>query len=102
MVLGLSLVKANAQYVRERPRFSLSISVGNPGPPPFSGAIWVGPEWQWRENRYVEVPGYWAHPRRHYTTWQSGEWYGNDRKGYKWRKGRWGRGNDRDHDHDRY
>jgi len=58
-LLGLSIVKADAQYVRVKPGFSVGITIGAPGPAPYSGAIWIGPEWRWRGSRYVEVPGYW-------------------------------------------
>ena len=64
ILLGLSVFKADAQYVRVRPGFSVGISIGAPGPAPFAGGIWVGPEWRWRSGRYVEVPGYWEKHQR--------------------------------------
>ena len=86
-VLGLSLLKADAQYVRTRPGFSVNVSVGAPGPAPYSGAVWIGPEWAWRDGRYVEVPGYWARPGRH-RGWAVGQWR-HGRRGYHWAPGHW-------------
>ena len=34
MLLGLSIFRANAQFVRTKPAFSVGISVGTPGPVP--------------------------------------------------------------------
>ena len=51
-----SLIKADAQYVRRKPGFSVNISIGAPGPAPYNGAIWVAPEWEWRNGHYIEVP----------------------------------------------
>jgi hypothetical protein len=56
MLLGFSIFKADAQFVRTKPAFTVGISVGAPGPAPYGGAVWIGPEWAWRGNRYVEVP----------------------------------------------
>ena len=85
---SLSFTKADAQFVRTKPGFSLSISVGPQGIPPFPGAIWIGPEWAWRNGRYVEVPGYWGRPRRHAHNWNQGHWV-ETRHGYRWESGRW-------------
>jgi hypothetical protein len=86
-LLGLSIVKADAQYVRVKPGFSVGITIGAPGPAPYSGAIWIGPEWRWRGSRYVEVPGYWARPGR-YHAWIPGHWR-YARRGYRWVPGHW-------------
>jgi len=86
-LLGLSLLKADAQYVRRRPGFSVNVSVGAPGPAPYAGAIWIGPEWAWRGGQYVEVPGYWARPGRH-RGWVVGHWR-SARRGYRWVPGHW-------------
>jgi hypothetical protein len=86
VVLGLSLMKADAQYVRSKPGFSLNISIGAPGPPPYRDAIWVGPEWEWRHGHYVEVPGHWV--RRGRGAWISGDWV-QHRRGYRWHRGHW-------------
>ena len=66
VLLGLSVIRADAQYVRVRPGFSVGVSIGVPGPAPFASGVWVGPEWAWRDGRYVEVAGYWARPYRHH------------------------------------
>ena len=87
ILIGLSLVKANAQYVRVRPGFSVGITIGAPGPAPYSGAIWIGPEWTWKGGRYVEVPGYWGRPGRHHA-WIPGHWR-YTRRGYRWVPGHW-------------
>jgi len=86
-LVGLSFMKADAQYVRTRPGFSVNVSVGAPGPAPYAGAIWIGPEWAWRGGRYVEVPGYWARPGRH-RGWVAGHWR-YARRGYRWVPGHW-------------
>jgi hypothetical protein len=87
VILGLSSLKADAQYVRRKPGFSVGVSVGAPGPAPYSGGIWIGPEWTWRSGRYVEVPGYWARPGRHHG-WIPGYWK-YTRRGYRWIPGHW-------------
>ena len=87
ILIGLSFTEANAQYVRVRPGFSVGITIGAPGPAPYNGAIWIGPEWTWRGGRYVEVPGYWARPRR-YHAWIPGHWR-YARRGYRWVPGHW-------------
>lgn len=86
-LLGFSMLKANAQYVRTKPGVSVNISVGAPGPAPFSGAVWIGPEWVWRGGRYVQVPGYWTNPGRH-RGWAYGHWK-HGRRGYRWQEGHW-------------
>jgi hypothetical protein len=88
LLFGLWLA-AGAQYVRVRPGFSVGVSIGAPGPMPYRGAIWIGPEWSWRGGRYVEVPGYWARPRHHRAVWIPGHWV-YSRRGYRWKQGRWG------------
>ena len=87
MLIGLSFIEANGQYVRVRPGFSVGITIGAPGPAPYSGAIWIGPEWRWRGGRYVEVPGYWGRPGRHHA-WIPGHWR-YTRRGYRWVPGHW-------------
>jgi hypothetical protein len=79
---------ADAQHVRVRLNFPVGISIGAPGPAPYRGAIWIGPEWQWRGGRYEHVPGYWARPGRYNAVWIPGHWkYG--RRGYRWVPGHW-------------
>ena len=88
VLLGLFQIKGNAQYVRVRPGFHVGITIGAPGPAPFAGGIWIGPEWRWRGGRYVEVPGYWARPRHRGAGWVSGHWK-YSRRGYRWVPGHW-------------
>ena len=89
MLLGLSLLKADAQYVRRKPGFSVNISLNAPGPAPYRDAIWVGPEWGWRGGRYVEVPGHWVRAPRRGSVWVSGGWAYSNHRGYRWRGGHW-------------
>lgn len=87
MVTGISVV-ASAQRVRVRLDFPVTVSVGAPGPAPFNGAIWIGPEWRWDRGRYVAVPGYWARPHHYRARWTNGYW--KPRRGYYvWVPGRW-------------
>src|SRR6266496_1874407 len=88
MLLGLSIMKADAQYVRRKPAFSVNINIGAPGPAPYREAIWVGPEWTWRHGRYVETQGRWARPSRHGMVWIQGHWV-YTRRGYRWQPGYW-------------
>ena len=92
LVLGgltvLTATKADAQYVRVRPSFSVNVHVGAPGPAPYADGVWVAPEWAWRGGRYVEVPGYWAHPARPRAVWVSGHWRHHPR-GHRWVPGHW-------------
>jgi hypothetical protein len=84
MVFAMS---TNAQNVSVRINFPVGVRVSAPGPPPFRGAIWIGPEWQWRGGRYVVVPGYWAKPRGK-SMWAPGHWK-KSKYGYVWVQGRW-------------
>ena len=79
---------SQAQHVKLRIGFPVGISVGAPGPRPYGGAVWIGPEWQWRGGQYVSVPGYWARPHHHGAVWISGHWQ-NSRRGYRWVPGHW-------------
>ena len=79
---------ANAQHVKVRIGFPVGISIGPSGHAPFAGAVWIGPEWQWRGGNYVTVPGYWARPGRHGAIWVPGHWK-YSRKGYSWVPGHW-------------
>ena len=89
VLLGLSFLKADAQYVRRKPGFSVNISLNAPGTAPYRDAVWVGPEWGWRGGRYVEVPGHWVRAPRHGSAWVSGGWVYTNHRGYRWRKGHW-------------
>lgn len=92
MVIALVLVgcisQVQAQNVRVRLNFPVGVNIGAPGPRPYSGAVWIGPEWQWRGGNYVHAPGYWAKPRRHGMVWIPGHWK-HSRFGYRWVPGRW-------------
>lgn len=83
----IGVFSSQAQRVRVRLDFPVGIAVAAPRPP-FADAVWVGPEWGWRDGRYSAVPGYWAHPRRHRGYWMPGRWE-NTRRGYYWRRGYW-------------
>jgi len=87
IVIGINSL-ANAQRVRVRLDFPVTVAVRPPGPPPFGGAIWIGPEWRWQQNRYVMVPGYWSRPRHHRAAWSGGYWR-HSRRGYVWVPGHW-------------
>ena len=65
---------ANAQHVRLRIDFPVGISIGPSGRAPFNGAVWIGPEWIWRGQRYECVPGYWARPHHYGAIWVPGHW----------------------------
>lgn len=84
----LSIRATNAQRVKVRLNFPVGISVNAGNRAPFSGAVWVGPEWVWRGSRYECVPGYWAKPRRHNAVWIPGHWK-YSRRGYRWVPGHW-------------
>lgn len=86
LVLGIGAC-VNAQRVRARIDFPVNITIGAPGPPPFAGAVWIGPEWRWQQDQYVAVPGYWARPTPR-RAWVNGYWVRGHR-GYMWRPGRW-------------
>jgi hypothetical protein len=67
-----------------------------PGPPPVTGYIWIGGNWNWVGNRHEWAPGHWEAPRPGYN-WVPRNW---ERDGDRWRQsgGRWeeDRGRDRD------
>ena len=79
---------SQAQHVRARISFPAGVSIGAPGPAPFVGAIWIGPEWRWRSTRYECVSGYWARPHRHRAIWIPGYWR-HTRWGWRWIPGYW-------------
>ena len=93
LLVGLFLFAAavqesKAQHVRMRMQFPSGVTVIAPGPAPFRGAVWIGPEWQWRGGRYVHVPGYWSKPHPRHSRWAPGRWK-HGRRGYVWAPGRW-------------
>ncbi|MEO6610796.1 MAG: hypothetical protein ABIT05_16335 [Chitinophagaceae bacterium] len=83
----LSISQLQAQHVSVRLNFPGGVRAGH-GPSPYAGAIWIGPEWQWRSGTYVAVPGYWAKPQRHRAIWVPGYWK-YSRYGYRWVPGYW-------------
>lgn len=83
LVDGLFL-KTDAQYLIQKASFSEDIVAG---PAPYAKAVWVGPEWVWKNKRYVEMPGYWAKGKGD-QVWIPGYWTSKGRK-YKWIPGRW-------------
>jgi hypothetical protein len=85
---AISIGSANAQHVKVRIGFPAGISIGASARAPYAGSVWVGPEWAWRGNNYVCVPGYWAKPHHHGAIWVSGHWQ-YSRRGYKWVPGHW-------------
>ncbi len=87
LVCMLGISQLQAQQVSVRLNFPVGVRVGH-GPSPYAGAIWIGPEWQWRGGNYVAVPGYWARPQRHRAIWVSGYWK-YSRHGYRWVPGHW-------------
>ncbi|MBI5858282.1 MAG: YXWGXW repeat-containing protein [Sphingobacteriales bacterium] len=88
LFIVIGAAASQAQHVKVRIGFPVGISIHATGRAPFAGAVWVGPEWQWRGGNYVCVPGYWARPHRHGAVWVPGHWqYG--RRGYKWVPGHW-------------
>lgn len=58
-----------------------------PGPPPYSGAIWIDGDWVYSGGRYVHNRGYWTRAREN-RVWVKGTWEHNNR-GYRWRRGHW-------------
>jgi hypothetical protein len=82
------VTQLQAQHIRVRLNFPAGISVGAPGRAPYRGAVWIGPEWQWRGGSYVHVPGYWARPHHRGAVWVSGHWK-YSRHGYRWVPGHW-------------
>jgi len=87
LLSGLLYINADAQFVRRRPVFSINVNAGHDRAPN-RGAVWVGPEWEWRGGRYVEVPGHWIKPERMGTRWIPGHW-NNTRRGSRWIPGHW-------------
>jgi hypothetical protein len=88
LLITLIVYQAHSQHVRMGLSFPVGVSINPVGVAPFAGAIWIGPEWQWRGGNYVHVPGYWAKPLRNRTMWIPGQWK-RTRRGFIWVSGRW-------------
>jgi hypothetical protein len=86
VVMALGVMNSQAQRLKAKIAFPNHIVVKAPGAPPFAGAIWIGPEWEWRGGKYVVVPGYWAKPRK--EAWVPGHWV-RERRQYRWVPGHW-------------
>jgi len=59
-----------------------------PSPPPSKWHVWMPNEWQWRQGRYVSVPGYWMRPPNKNMRYVPGYW-NRTREGWVWRQGHW-------------
>jgi len=59
----------------------------DPGPAPYSGAVWIEGDWVYSGGHYVHNRGHWARARanRH---WAKGNWEHNN-QGYRWHRGHW-------------
>ena len=88
VVLATGIMCAQAQRISVRLNFPGNAHARYYDRPSFSGAIWIGPEWQWRGGRYVSVPGYWSRPSRYGAVWVNGYWR-HSRHGYYWVPGHW-------------
>ena len=78
---------SNAQFVKVRLDFPVRSAITTP---PFSGAVWIGPEWKWHDKKYICIPGRWVRNKRLDAKWVPGFW-NNTRRGYVWIPGRWRR-----------
>ena len=88
VLLTTALSGLKAQHVSVRLSFPAGVHTRAVGRTPYKGAIWIGPEWQWRGGRYVSVPGYWVKPGRYGAVWVPGHWQ-HSRRGYRWVPGHW-------------
>jgi hypothetical protein len=88
VVLTTGIMCAQAQRISVRLNFPGGMHTRAYGRAPVTGSVWIGPEWQWRDRRYVSVPGYWTTPVRRGAIWVPGHWQGG-RRGYRWIPGHW-------------
>jgi len=89
LALAFTFTQTQAQHIRNKMNYPVGINIYATGSAPFSGAVWIGPEWVWRGGRYDCVPGYWAKPQhRKQHRWIPGRWK-YSRRGYVWVPGRW-------------
>ncbi len=88
LLIIMTATISRAQHISVRLSFPVGTRLGAPGPAPFRGAVWIGPEWEWRGGRYVTVPGYWGRPSRFGASWVPGHWK-YTRRGYRWIPGHW-------------
>lgn len=82
----------------------VSIYIGTPPPPiryevpppmPAVGYAWVPGYWAPYQGRYVWAPGRWSRPPYYGAAWREGGWDRDDR-GWRYRRGYWGRRDDDD------
>jgi len=59
----------------------------DPGPAPFSGAVWIEGDWVYSGGHYVHNRGHWARARAN-RNWAKGNWEHNN-QGYRWHRGHW-------------
>ena len=74
---------AGEYYVSDQP----ADVVYEPGPPPYSGALWIEGDWVYSGGHYVHSRGHWARTRAN-RSYEKGKWVHNQR-GYSWHRGRW-------------
>jgi hypothetical protein len=68
--------------VRERP----VESVYERPAPPYSGAVWISGEWEWRHDHYEHINGHYEHAST--RVWVEGHWR-QVPTGWVWDKGHW-------------
>jgi len=59
----------------------------DPGPAPYSGAVWIEGDWVYSGGHYVHNRGHWARARAN-RNWAKGNWEHNN-QGYRWHRGHW-------------
>ena len=90
LVAGLSFAATNVNaqedhhYVSKHPYATVGKRPARPSP----HHVWVGSEWEWRDNKYVETPGHWDTPPAGHKTWVAGRW-STTKRGQYWVKGHW-------------
>lgn len=70
-------------YVADQP----ADVVYDPGPAPYSGAVWIEGDWVYSGGHYVHNRGHWARARAN-RSYVKGSWTHNAR-GYSWHRGHW-------------
>ena len=88
LTLIFSRIVTKAQYIKTKINFPVGIHISATGRPPNAGAVWIGPEWVWRNDKYQCIQGHWDKPKRRGSNWIPGFWK-YSRRGYKWIPGHW-------------
>jgi hypothetical protein len=95
-IVALALVAAATTFVGsgQASAQDVRVNIGPPGPPPGYHehrwhrpgpyAVWIDGFQDWRDGRWIWVPGHWDTPPHRGWIWISGHW----RHGY-WRPGHW-------------